>query len=517
MTPAKEREIQKGCPGSHPREKRIMERIFYLLRMSVQLIFVFDGPNKPWKHRPMGQNYSELNVALLKELLDHLGVPRHDAPGEAEAECARLQELGVVDAVWSDDSDTFMFGCTTLVQFHKPEGSEDTVLTYTADSLVHRSGLTREGLVMYAILVGCDYSKGLASFGSSALLTIAKHDAFQETARILTAAAPDSRLLSKWRAMLLGMVKAKLPSKNFGLPPKTFPDPKILKSCCLPNVSSDIRLKGLVTHWFRPFGPNMPVLYQFLLDHFHSRRCRSWPAGDLVPIELNHRLRERATSQLISGPDYGIAEKTGVGPKKETTLTVDPLLIIPELLRDFPPYWLNQHTGLPPEFKKVKVTILDCIVRKGLPHVKENAGKGVFRGRGRPKKAIPQDQTINDAASHDGQGDKSPKAAIPPIATSHRSKAPKKRTWDALKETDDLSGLNSKNKPKIGTAILAESANKTGHNRGTLERRPAIAIDDDDEENRHPNEHLGHELYKKRRVVMSLSSDITVVDLTEAD
>ncbi|OTA81335.1 hypothetical protein M434DRAFT_51004, partial [Hypoxylon sp. CO27-5] len=119
VTPQKEKDIQRStyCPGSHPREKRILERLHYLLRMNVQVIFVFDGPNKPWKRRPNGQNYSEENVVLLKEILFQLSIPHHEAPGEAEAECARLEALGVVDAVWSDDSDTFMFGCTTLIQF----------------------------------------------------------------------------------------------------------------------------------------------------------------------------------------------------------------------------------------------------------------------------------------------------------------------------------------------------------------------------------------------------------------
>jgi hypothetical protein len=29
-----------------------------------------------------------------------MGIPRHEAPGDAEAECVRPEQLGVVDAVW---------------------------------------------------------------------------------------------------------------------------------------------------------------------------------------------------------------------------------------------------------------------------------------------------------------------------------------------------------------------------------------------------------------------------------
>lgn len=38
------------------------------------------------------------------------------APGEAEAELAYLNRLGVIDAVLSDDVDTFLFGATMVVR-----------------------------------------------------------------------------------------------------------------------------------------------------------------------------------------------------------------------------------------------------------------------------------------------------------------------------------------------------------------------------------------------------------------
>ena len=38
------------------------------------------------------------------------------APGEAEAELAYLNRIGVVDAVLSDDVDTFLFGARMVIR-----------------------------------------------------------------------------------------------------------------------------------------------------------------------------------------------------------------------------------------------------------------------------------------------------------------------------------------------------------------------------------------------------------------
>ena len=38
------------------------------------------------------------------------------APGEAEAELAYLNSVGIIDAVLSDDVDTFLFGAKTVIR-----------------------------------------------------------------------------------------------------------------------------------------------------------------------------------------------------------------------------------------------------------------------------------------------------------------------------------------------------------------------------------------------------------------
>ncbi|KAJ2969761.1 hypothetical protein NUW58_g9903 [Xylaria curta] len=244
ITAQKEVEIRTKSPGSHPREKRIMERIFYLLRMNIQLLFVFDGPDKPPKEWPAEYSYSESNTRLLKELLDQLGVPRHDAPGDSVAECVRLQELSVVDAIWTDNTDALMFGGNpTLVRFlKKPEGDQfrnaSTVVVASAASIKEHANLTREWFLMYATLVGCGYKTGgLEGFDAARFFCFAQHSCFQGAANLLAAAVETPLLLSKWRIIVASIISKTFPGEGIAAPPKSFPDLNVLKGCAHPTVS----------------------------------------------------------------------------------------------------------------------------------------------------------------------------------------------------------------------------------------------------------------------------------------
>ncbi|TGO68158.1 hypothetical protein BOTNAR_0029g00260 [Botryotinia narcissicola] len=185
--------IRKKVPPANPNEKNIFYKILKLLKLNIQLIFVADGSNRP-KEKYGGQSpwykYLSQDDKLLKKT----------HRGEAEAECAALQSCGVVDVVWTEDSDAFMFGCTSLIRFchvKKPkvkrpgnnqnwvnESDEtrrevdlDNIIIYRADKIQKQfPGLTRDGLVLFAVLKGGDYSKdgkSLTNCGAALALQIA--------------------------------------------------------------------------------------------------------------------------------------------------------------------------------------------------------------------------------------------------------------------------------------------------------------------------------------------------------
>lgn len=102
-------------------------------------------------------------TAMAKRLIRLFGFLAHDAPGEAEAECALLQQNDIVDAVLSEDVDTIMFGCTRTLRNWSSEGTKGSkapthVSMYDTRELGEgASGLDREGMVLVALMSGGDY------------------------------------------------------------------------------------------------------------------------------------------------------------------------------------------------------------------------------------------------------------------------------------------------------------------------------------------------------------------------
>ena len=98
-------------------------------------------------------------IADTKELLRLFGCPYIVSPAEAEAQCAALELLSLVDGVVTDDSDVFLFGATHVYRniFEQKKYAERYLMSEISPSL----GLDRSKLIYLAMLLGSDYTAGV--------------------------------------------------------------------------------------------------------------------------------------------------------------------------------------------------------------------------------------------------------------------------------------------------------------------------------------------------------------------
>ncbi len=128
---------------------------------------------------------SKLTTAMVndaKRLLDLLGIPYVQAPGEAEAQAAHMAKKGSVWASNSRDYDSLLFGTSRLVryvtisgvEFLPSKGVSRPLLpeVIELDALLSHLKLTHEQLVDLAILIGTDFNKGVKGAGPKTALRL---------------------------------------------------------------------------------------------------------------------------------------------------------------------------------------------------------------------------------------------------------------------------------------------------------------------------------------------------------
>ncbi|KAL7939569.1 hypothetical protein V8C35DRAFT_287019 [Trichoderma chlorosporum] len=115
------------------------------------------------KDRRDADEVTQTMITECQALLRLFGIPYITAPMEAEAQCAELVRLGMVDGIVTDDSDTFLFGGTRV--YKNMFNSNKFVECYVGTDLDKEMSLSREQLISLAQLLGSDYTEGLPGVG----------------------------------------------------------------------------------------------------------------------------------------------------------------------------------------------------------------------------------------------------------------------------------------------------------------------------------------------------------------
>jgi flap endonuclease-1 len=97
-----------------------------------------------------------------KQLISHMGFPWFQADGEAEALCAGMCHLGLVDAVLSEDTDVLAIGAPFLLS--KVDLSQKKVVAISYSDILDSLEMESEEFRDLCILLGCDYNHRIKGY-----------------------------------------------------------------------------------------------------------------------------------------------------------------------------------------------------------------------------------------------------------------------------------------------------------------------------------------------------------------
>ncbi|POR32924.1 Flap endonuclease, partial [Tolypocladium paradoxum] len=270
-------QTQAARGGTNPAIRTLFYRLVRLLGAPVQPIFVFDGPNKPtFKRNKRSGRGDGVATAQAKRLIRLFGYAVHDAPGEAEAECALLQRHGIVDAVLSEDVDTIMFGCTKTLRNWSAEGKSSKTPTHVSLYDVHdlniaTLGLDREGMVLVALMSGGDYlPNGIPGCGVKVACEAAKAGFGKSICRLK---ASDKEGIQAWRESLIHELrtneKGYFRTKHKALTiPDDFPNLAVLRYYTHPVVSPQANLEAVQQNLDQKRDMHLDALREFTRETF---------------------------------------------------------------------------------------------------------------------------------------------------------------------------------------------------------------------------------------------------------
>jgi len=379
---------EQGKKAREPEMMALAYRLLEIQRLNIQLLIVFDGPAR--FDRKSGSSHSTTAASsaspgpsaeveevfdatgqsdapdLIKELFRELGIPHTRAPGDCEAECCRMAELGIVDAVWSADSDCLMFGARTVLSRRTIAGSEPwhTCSVLEMDDVQLATGLTKRGAIIFAILKGCDYGRGLAGVSTDLALSIAtKFPNLRESLPFLSRGS-----VSRWRSALWEAILSLKPDWETRPERDVFPTISFVHFCCQPIRSSDKALLSLPcirTRWVELYGPSLRSTYDFIRELFRPLWRGTTPPRFalriLAAVELNNLLAFDAGSQDEKANSYSIIVKRRPKKTVQTSIIVRADAVFPNLAKECP----NDFSKKPEQ--QLTIRLLDCILRKVLP------------------------------------------------------------------------------------------------------------------------------------------------------
>lgn len=271
--------------------------------------------NQQKKDRRDADEVSHIMITECQQLLKLFGLPYVTAPMEAEAQCAELVSLGLVDGIVTDDSDIFLFGGTRV--YKNMFNQAKFVECYLSSDLEKEYSLDRHNLIRVAHLLGSDYTEGIPSVGPVTALEILSEFATLEDFAEWCTQIQTGQNLSAEDAVKPFRRKFKRSASKIFLP-ATFPDRRVDQAYLHPDVDRDPSV-------FAWGVPDLDALRSFLMATIGWTQERTDEV--LVPVikDMNRRENEGTQANITQffGGSVGVGGRpSGAGsafaPRRRT-------------------------------------------------------------------------------------------------------------------------------------------------------------------------------------------------------
>ncbi|KAF2210780.1 hypothetical protein CERZMDRAFT_121657 [Cercospora zeae-maydis SCOH1-5] len=246
--------------------------------------------NQQKKDRRDADEVTQTMIQECQALLSFFGLPYITAPMEAEAQCAELVRLGLVDGIVTDDSDCFLFGGTRI--YKNMFNQAKFVECYLSTDLEKEFDLTREKLIAVASLLGSDYTEGLPGVGPvTALEIISEFPSLEDFKDWWTAVQMNQVHKSEDASNPFRKKFRRNASKLFL--PHGFPDKRVRMAYLEPEVDSDPQA-------FQWGVPDLEKLRSFLMATIGWTQERTDEV--LVPVikDMNRRLDDGTQANITA-------------------------------------------------------------------------------------------------------------------------------------------------------------------------------------------------------------------------
>ncbi|KAL8702183.1 MAG: hypothetical protein Q9201_004538 [Fulgogasparrea decipioides] len=259
--------------------------------------------NQQKKDRRDADEVTHVMVTECQQLLKLFGLPYITAPMEAEAQCAELVSLGLVDGIVTDDSDIFLFGGTRV--YKNMFNQAKFVECYLTSDLEKEYSLDRQKLIGVAHLLGSDYTEGIPSVGPvTALEILSEFDTLETFAEWCNHVQLAQKLSVEDSANAFRRKFRKQAQKIFL--PSPFPDRRVDIAYLSPEVDSDPSA-------FEWGVPDLDALRSFLMATIGWTQERTDEV--LVPVIRDMNRRETEGTQANITQFFGGG--TGVGARQK--------------------------------------------------------------------------------------------------------------------------------------------------------------------------------------------------------